>query len=30
MELGELYGFDNWEELWEAVESIRRMGMSEE
>ena len=30
MELGELYGFDNWEDLWEAVENIRSMGLSDE
>ena len=30
MKLGELYGFDAWEELWEAIETIRSMGMSDE
>ena len=30
MELGELYGFDTWKELWEAIKLIKSMGMSDE
>ena len=30
MKLGELYGFDNWEELWKAVELLKLLGFSDE
>lgn len=30
MELGELYGFDDWGELWKAVELLKLLGFSDE
>ena len=30
MKLGELYGFDTWEELWKAIELVKSMGMTDE
>ena len=30
MTLGELYGFNNWGELWKAIELLKSMGMSDD